>query len=62
MPEGRRLAAASGKRDYAWEFVLLQGKEVNAFALPGGKTAVFTGLLPVARWWRPRSRSCRPSR
>jgi predicted Zn-dependent protease len=45
---GRRLAAVSGRRDFQWQFALLQGKEVNAFALPGGKTAVYTGLLPVA--------------
>src|SRR5262245_56597211 len=45
---GRRLAAVSGRHDFQWQFALLQGKEVNAFALPGGKTAVYTGLLPVA--------------
>jgi predicted Zn-dependent protease len=31
-----------------WEFNVLESKEVNAFCLPGGKVAVFTGLLPVA--------------
>ncbi|HWP64445.1 MAG TPA: M48 family metallopeptidase [Candidatus Limnocylindria bacterium] len=45
---GRRLAAVSGQRDFHWQFALLEGKDVNAFALPGGKTAVYTGLLPVA--------------
>jgi predicted Zn-dependent protease len=45
---GRRIAAVSGRRDFQWQFALLDGKEVNAFALPGGKTAVYTGLLPVA--------------
>jgi predicted Zn-dependent protease len=45
---GRRIAAVSGRRDFQWQFALLEGKEVNAFALPGGKTAVYTGLLPVA--------------
>ena len=46
---GRRIAAVAGRNDFRWQFVLLEGKEVNAFALPGGKTAVYTGLLPVAR-------------
>jgi predicted Zn-dependent protease len=31
-----------------WEFRLLKHPEVNAFCLPGGKVAVFTGLMPVA--------------
>jgi predicted Zn-dependent protease len=46
---GRRLAAVAGRPDFQWQFALLEGKEVNAFALPGGKTAVYTGLLPVAQ-------------
>jgi len=46
---GRRLAAVSGRTDFQWEFALLEGKDVNAFCLPGGKTAVFTALLPVAK-------------
>jgi predicted Zn-dependent protease len=32
----------------AWEFNVLDDKQINAFCLPGGKVAVFTGLLPVA--------------
>lgn len=33
---------------FDWEFNLLQDEHINAFCLPGGKVAVFTGLLPVA--------------
>lgn len=33
---------------YAWEVVLFDDDSVNAFALPGGKIGVFTGLLNVA--------------
>jgi metalloendopeptidase OMA1, mitochondrial len=33
---------------FGWEFHVLADKQVNAFCLPGGKVAVFTGLLPVA--------------
>lgn len=44
---GRKIAAASG-RDFDWEFRLLDAPEVvNAFCLPGGKVAVYSGLLPV---------------
>jgi predicted Zn-dependent protease len=44
---GRAVAATTGK-SYVWEFRLLEGPEKNAFCLPGGKVAVFTGLLPVS--------------
>ena len=44
---GQKIAKASG-RDYPWEFKLLDAPDVmNAFCLPGGKVAVFTGILPV---------------
>jgi predicted Zn-dependent protease len=33
---------------FHWEFNVLQDKQINAFCLPGGKVAVFSGLLPVA--------------
>ncbi len=47
---GRRIAAATGRSDYRWEFKVLDNdKEINAFALPGGKVAVYTGMFPVAR-------------
>lgn len=31
-----------------WEVVVFRSDDVNAFALPGGKIGVYTGLLPVA--------------
>lgn len=46
---GKKIAAASG-RDYAWEFRLLDAPDVvNAFCLPGGKVAVYTGILKVTQ-------------
>jgi predicted Zn-dependent protease len=33
---------------FEWEFNALRDDHVNAFCLPAGKVAVFTGLLPVA--------------
>lgn len=46
-----RLAGATGKagKDFRWEVSLIQSPQVNAFCLPGGKIAVYTGILPVAR-------------
>ncbi|NLL14565.1 MAG: M48 family metallopeptidase [Fibrobacter sp.] len=32
---------------FRWEFNLVKDSSVNAFAMPGGKTAVLTGILPV---------------
>lgn len=34
---------------YRWEFVLVEDQSINAFAVPGGKVVVFTGLLPVTQ-------------
>lgn len=47
-----RLVAASTEFDpgFAWEVSVIDNPEVvNAFALPGGKMAVYTGILPVAQ-------------
>lgn len=36
-------------KNYQWEFKLIDGKEANAWALPGGKVAVYSGLLPITQ-------------
>ena len=46
---GQRIAAATGKTNYQWEFKVLEDKQANAFCLPGGKVAVYTGILPITR-------------
>jgi predicted Zn-dependent protease len=46
---GQRIAAAAEKPEFQWEFNVIQGKEVNAFALPGGKVAFWEGIMPVAQ-------------
>ena len=47
---GQRIAQAVGNElpDAKWEFVVFDSKELNAFALPGGKVGVYTGLLQLA--------------
>ena len=45
---GLRLAKVSAMPNLDWEFHLIESEQQNAFALPGGKVAVYTGLLPVA--------------
>ena len=40
---------ANELQNYAWEFNLVQDKNVNAFCMPGGKIVVYEGLLPVTQ-------------
>ncbi|TDU40238.1 peptidase M48-like protein [Gelidibacter sediminis] len=35
-------------KDYQWEYNLIDDKTVNAWAMPGGKIVVYTGILPIA--------------
>jgi predicted Zn-dependent protease len=47
---GERIAAVSDRPDFKWEFNLIDDpKTVNAWCLPGGKVAVYTGLLPLTK-------------
>lgn len=58
---GRRIASSAEEfmrengmekeiQNYHWEFKLIEDdKTVNAFCMPGGKIAVYTGILPVTR-------------
>jgi predicted Zn-dependent protease len=32
-----------------WEFNLIQSAEINAWCMPGGKVAVYSGILPVTQ-------------
>jgi predicted Zn-dependent protease len=41
-----RIAKAS-EENFKWEVILIESKEVNAWCMPGGKMAVYTGILPV---------------
>ncbi|MFG0296507.1 MAG: M48 family metalloprotease [Maioricimonas sp. JB045] len=44
---GRRIAAVAGRPEFDWEFRVLAGNKQNAFALPGGKVAIYEGMMPV---------------
>ncbi len=57
---GQRIAAATEKflidegyteivDNFEWEFNLIQDEQVNAFAMPGGKVAFYTGIMPVTQ-------------
>jgi len=36
-------------KDYKWEFNLIESEDVNAWCMPGGKVAFYTGILPVCK-------------
>lgn len=47
---GNRIAAVANKPEYQWEFAIIRDdRTINAFALPGGKVAVFTGILKITK-------------
>ena len=46
---GRRIAAVSHTPDLKWQYTVFDSEQVNAFALPGGKIGVYTGMMPVAK-------------
>jgi len=57
---GRRIQAAAEKyfadigrssylKGYAWEFNLIESDQLNAWAMPGGKVAFYSGILPVCQ-------------
>ena len=43
------LQASHIEKAFDWDVTVLQSDQANAFCLPGGKMAVYTGLLPVAQ-------------
>jgi predicted Zn-dependent protease len=49
------LAQANGQQSptahqhFQWDVAVIQSDQANAFCLPGGKMAVYTGLIPVAQ-------------
>jgi predicted Zn-dependent protease len=48
----RYLASQNQSRllqGYNWEFNLIEDKSANAWAMPGGKVAVYTGILPITQ-------------
>lgn len=57
---GQKIAAASERwltangyagylSDYQWEYNLIKDEQINAWAMPGGKIAFYTGIMPIAQ-------------
>lgn len=43
------MAAPEHFREFEWDVNVIPSDQANAFCLPGGKMAVYTGLIPVAQ-------------
>lgn len=41
--------APTDHQGYQWDVAVIQSDQANAFCLPGGKMAVYTGLIPIAQ-------------
>ena len=46
---GQRITSVSDMPKLEWEIKLIESDQKNAFALPGGKIAIYTGILSVAK-------------
>lgn len=42
---GKNIAAVSDRPDFNWEFKTFESTQANAFCLPGGKVAIYTGIF-----------------
>jgi len=45
---GENIAAVADAPDFKWEFKTFESNQANAFCLPGGKVAVYTGIFQFA--------------
>lgn len=45
----RSIGRESDLDNYKWEFNLIEDKQLNAWCMPGGKVAFYTGILPVCK-------------
>ncbi|MBU2499989.1 M48 family metallopeptidase [bacterium] len=45
----RRQGQSGELAGYEWEFNLIESKEANAWCMPGGKVAFYTGILPICK-------------
>lgn len=45
----RSIGREGDLANYKWEFNLIDDKQINAWCMPGGKVAVYTGILPITK-------------
>ena len=44
-----QIGQGSALQGYEWEFTLIKNDALNAWCMPGGKVAFYTGILPVCK-------------
>ena len=44
---GQKIAQVSDNKVFQWQFSLIDSPQANAFCLPGGKVAVYSGILKI---------------
>jgi predicted Zn-dependent protease len=45
----KSIGRESDLANYQWQFALLEDKQINAWCMPGGKVAVYTGIIPITK-------------
>ncbi|GGG45466.1 M48 family metallopeptidase [Epilithonimonas arachidiradicis] len=45
----KSIGRESALTGYSWEFNLIQDSQLNAWCMPGGKVAFYTGIMPVCK-------------
>ena len=46
---GSAISKVADQKDFNWQFIVLESSVQNAFCLPGGKVAVYTGLMDLMK-------------
>ncbi len=49
LSASKGVATSTEWDKFEWAVAVIESEQVNAFCLPGGKMAVYTGILPVAK-------------
>lgn len=45
----RKIGREEALRGFSWEFNLIEDPQVNAWCMPGGKVAFYTGIMPICK-------------
>ena len=49
LSQTQGIAKSTAWNEFKWEVNVIESEQINAFCLPGGKMAVYTGIIPVAQ-------------